>query len=359
MNTCTCSHCGCVLSVDEEFVFQDEIYCEDCLDELTVLCDHCGRRIYCDNAECDSNLTLCDHCFSNHYTSCERCGRLIPNEDAYYDDSDEDTPYCYNCYLSFSHIHNYNYKPDPVFYGLDSRYFGVELEVDKGGEIHSKAKRVADLADGRLYCKHDGSLNDGFEVVSHPMTLDYHCNRMPWQEIVDLLKEMGYRSHQTSTAGLHIHVNRNSLGDTYDEEEETIARILFFVEKHWNEMVKFSRRTASQLTRWADRYGYKESPKDILKTAKGGYGRYTCVNLCNEYTLEFRIFRGTLKYNTLIATLQLVNQICNVDFSLDDEELKAMSWATFVAGCKEPELIQYLKERNLYINDPVECEAEV
>ena len=86
MNTCTCGHCGCVLSVDEEFVFQDEIYCEDCLDELTVLCDHCGRRIYCDNAECDSNLTLCDHCFSNHSTSCERCGRLIPNEDAYYEE---------------------------------------------------------------------------------------------------------------------------------------------------------------------------------------------------------------------------------------------------------------------------------
>ncbi len=34
-------------------------------------------------------------------------------------------------------------------------------------------------------------------------------------------------------------------------------------------------------------------------------GRYTCVNLTNEDTVEIRIFRGTLKYNTLAATIQL------------------------------------------------------
>ena len=49
-------------------------------------------------------------------------------------------------------------------------------------------------------------------------------------------------------------------------------------------------------------------------TRKKGYhsGRYTCVNLENPATIEFRMFRGTLKYNTLIATLQLVNRICDV-----------------------------------------------
>ena len=359
MSNHTCIHCGCVLSDEEVFSFQDEVYCEDCLEEVTVHCDHCGRRIYRDNDEGDDHITLCSRCYSDHYVACDRCGRLIRNEDTYYEDDDDDTPYCCSCFQKFTYIHNYNYKPTPIFYGSGQRYFGVELEVDKGGENHANAKRVTELAADQIYCKHDGSLDDGFEIVTHPMTLDYHRNQMPWQQIVDKLKEMGYRSHQTTTAGLHIHVNRSSLGDTYDEQEETIARILYFVEKHWDELVKFSRRTLSQLERWANRYGYKDCPKDILKTAKGGYGRYASVNLCNEDTIEFRFFRGTLKYNTIIAALQLVNRICDAALCLSDEELKPLPWTSFVAGCNEPELIQYLKERKLYINDPVESEMEV
>lgn len=67
----------------------------------------------------------------------------------------------------------------------------------------------------------------------------------------------------------------------------------------------------------------------------------------------------SLKYNTLIATLQLVNRICDVALFLSDEELKALSWTTFVSGCTQPELIRYLKERRLYVNEPVETEVEL
>ena len=83
------------------------------------------------------------------------------------------------------------------------------------------------------------------------------------------------------------------------------------------------------------------------------------MNLTNRDTIEFRIFRGTLKYNTLAAALQLVDRICDVALYLSDEELKAMSWTTFAGGCQPPELVQYLKERRLYVNEPVETEAEI
>ncbi len=53
----------------------------------------------------------------------------------------------------------------------------------------------------------------------------------------------------------------------------------------------------------------------------------------------------------------MVNRICDVALSLSDAELKAMPWTTFVAGCTEPELVQYLKERRLYVNDPVDDEG--
>ena len=114
------------------------------------------------------------------------------------------------------------------------------------------------------------------------------------------------------------------------------------------------------MTRWAARYGIKENPKATLDNAKKNYsGRYTCVNLTNYHTIEFRIFRGTLKYSTLVATLQLVNKICDVAYSLSDDEIKDMSWTTFVSGCVEPELIEYLKERRIYINEPVDAEEDV
>ena len=78
-------------------------------------------------------------------------------------------------------------------------------------------------------------------------------------------------------------------------------------------------------------------------------------------TIEFRIFRGTLKYNTIIATLQLVDEICKVASSMSEKELSAISWSSFVAGIDEgkcPELIQYLKERRLYINEPIESQED-
>lgn len=202
---------------------------------------------------------------------------------------------------------------------------------------------------------------EGFEIVTHPMTLEYHKNAMPWKAVLDELKEMGYLSHRANTCGLHVHVNRSSFGDTVAEQDACIARILYFFEKHWNELLKFSRRTSRQLERWAARYGYKDHPKEMLEHAKKGapYGRYYCINLLNYETIEFRIFRGTLKYNTLIATLQLVDRVCEVARFMSDDEIREMPWTTFVSSCTQPELIQYLKERRLYVNEPIETEEEI
>ena len=261
-------------------------------------------------------------------------------------------------------IHDYSYKPEPIFWGQGPRYFGVELEIDGAGESTSKAKELLEIfnRDRRLaYCKHDGSLNDGLELVTHPLSLDFHLNRVPWREVMQKAVRQGYTSHQARTCGLHIHVSRAAFGDEEREQDAAIARVLYFFEKHWEELLKFSRRTQSQLNRWASRYGYKDQPQEILDHAKKGChaGRYTCVNLTNEDTIEFRIFRGTLKYNTLIATLQLIDKICDVALFLSDEEVKALSWTTFVSGCQAPELVQYLKERRLYVNEPVNTEEEV
>lgn len=358
-----CSHCGQVLAHEQLIPFQDELLCPACLDEQTTVCSCCGERIYkTDNSGTDT-IPLCEDCYDNHYERCTHCGALIHRRDTYYRGDD---PYCYDCYhtLPAQGINDYYFKPEPIFYGTGKRYFGVELEVDEGGESDSNAERVLDIANsGRelIYCKHDGSLNDGFEIVTHPMTLDFHENNMPWAEIMEEAKKMGYLSHQADTCGLHVHVNRTTFGNTENEQEAAIARVLYFFEKFWEELLKFSRRTQRQLDHWAARYGYKEKPKDILDHAKGhnSAGRYTAVNLTNRDTVEFRMFRGTLKYNTLIATLELLDNICEMAVYLTDKDVQGLSWTSFVVGCTQPELVQYLKERRLYVNDAVASEEDV
>ena len=363
----SCSNCGAMFLTNELTEFDGLTLCDECLQNQTVICSHCGSRTWADDNANNGAFPLCQGCLVDHYTTCTRCDRLIHLDNAYYESDSLDEPFCYDCFQNYSSnraIKDYYYKPTPIFYGKGGRFFGVELEVDEACEDNENSESVINIANAskeHIYCKHDGSLDDGFEIVTHPMTLNYHMDEMPWLAVVTELKEMGYLSHKANTCGLHIHVNRNSLGDTYIAQEATIARILYFFEKHWEELLKFSRRTNRQLDRWAARYGYKDRPKDILDHAKAGSGngRYSCINLQNDNTIEFRMFRGTLKYNTIIATLQLVNRVCDVAFAMSDGELKEMSWTTFVSGCTEPELIQYLKERNIYINEPIDTEEDV
>ena len=361
-----CSICGRKFPEDALTLFAGNYFCEHCLNEETVVCADCGTRIWNDSNAGSDDHPLCQRCYDSSYTTCERCGRLLLYDDAcYLNNGDEDYPYCESCYqqLRRGGIHSYDYKPLPIFYGVGPRYFGVELEIDGAGEYDSNADKILAIGnhdEPRVYCKHDGSLDEGFEIVNHPATLDSHMHSFPWEQMMNAAVSMGYRSHQATTCGLHVHISRDAFGRTEQAQEAAIARLLFFVEKHWNELLKFSRRTNRQLERWAARYGYKDTPKEMMDHAKSyHYGRYTCVNLTNTETVEIRIFRGTLKYNTFIATLQLVNRLCDVAIYLTDSELHAMSWSDFTAGITEPELIQYLKERRLYLNEPVESEVEL
>ena len=330
-------------------------YCPDCFSTQTVVCADCGERFPSD-ANCgDEDHPLCEHCYDRGYFTCDRCGAVLPNDQAWYTREDEDdaSPLCWDCYAKHNDaIHDYSFKPTPIFYGDGPRYFGVELEIDGAGESDANARKL--LTEGnrgaeRIYCKHDGSLEDGIEIVTHPMSLAYHMDIMPWPEVIEKSRKLGYTSHQAGTCGLHVHVSRDAFGETETKQNTAIARLLFFVEKFWDELLKFSRRTQHQLDQWAARYGYKSEPQDILDDAKhkNHRCRYTAVNLTNKETVEFRLFRGTLKLNTFLATLQMVDRICDVALRLSDEEIKAMSWTTFVSGCTCPELVQYLKERRL------------
>lgn len=364
-NEIICSECGRVLCEESTFEFEERYFCHICFNNLTVVCDCCSERIWRNNAEGDSFTTLCYDCHRSNYTYCEACGRLIHNDDARYE-YNSDYPYCPNCFeqISNSPIKEYSYKPDPIFYGDEPLFIGIELEIDGNGECAENAREILDCINkDNVYCyiKHDGSLQDGMELVFHPMNLSYCLNNINWTELFENIVSLGYRSHQTETCGLHCHVNRSVFGSTLEIQESVIARIVFFVENHWNELLKFSRRTEYNINRWASRYGISENTKETYKNAKEKrLGRYVAVNLENYSTIEFRLFRGTLKYQTFAATLQLVHEICQTCLYMTDKELEGLSWSSFVLGIKDkPELIGYLKSKRLYVNELIENTEEI
>ena len=203
-----CSICGEPYPADQLTEFDGKFLCSSCFGTETTVCSCCDRRIWeVDNSGSDS-MSLCESCYDNHYTTCSRCDRIIRSEDAYYENDEDDTPYCrdcYNSYCSTKSIRDYYFKPAPIFYGENERYFGMELEVDGAGEEDDSAERVMNIGNREkchIYCKHDGSLDDGFEIVSHPMTLDYHKNVMPWESVLRKVRSLGYTSHQAETCGL-------------------------------------------------------------------------------------------------------------------------------------------------------------
>lgn len=357
----TCYECGIAMDPDEAHQFDGYHLCEHCFNSVTTTCDNCGARIWRDSAQGDAEHRLCSHCYEYSYTNCEDCGRLIHNDDAYYEE-DGDYPYCYECFekLRDCAIKSYGYKPEPIFYGSDNLFYGVELEIDKGGEDEDNAQKLLDIAnrtEEQIYIKHDGSLHMGFEVVSHPMSLDYHINEMNWEEIFEKAIEMDYRSHNTSTCGLHVHVSRKAFGKNFEEQEASIARVVYFVEKNWSDLVKFSRRTREAISHYAARYAaISDTTAETYEKAKSKHmGRYVAVNTLNYETIEFRLFRGTLRYKTFVATLQLVDEICKCAINLSNNEMEEMSWSEFVSRIPEEksELIEYLKLKRLYVNEVI------
>ncbi len=361
-----CPDCGDWFSEDCLYWvegIQDSV-CEDCLDNY-YRCDDCGEYFHDGGVYRDSDgRVICVNCYENHnWYCCTDCDRLIQGEDVYWDDNDD--PYCSDCYHRNAGVrHNYSFKPDPEFHHRTSEhedkklYMGVELEVDCGDNYRRLCGDLEE-AGAPIYCKYDGSLgSQGVEIVSHPCTLNYHQYELNWAKLMRTCKNHDYKSHEAGTCGLHVHVNRDYLGCDGD------ANLVLLTMALWPELVMFSRRKPSQLESWASlpymttwdeiRRGEHDGEDDFLtnearKTER--HGRYQAINLTNYSTVEFRLFRGTLKRTTFIATLQLVKLITDYAISHTPTECAHARWSDVVPMGAYKELDEYMVERDL-ASDP-------
>lgn len=255
-----CTNCGdwepnCVEVPNKGMV------CEYCREHAPYhQCEDCGG--WCrdwDMRSDDNGIWVCDYCYDESWYTCDNCGCLVRVDDVH---TIDDYYYCETCAeeMESATIHDYSYKPDPDFYGKREDfahgtplYMGVELEVDKGENPEKLAEELQNNV-SEIYCKHDGSLEDGVEIVSHPCTLAYHMDELNWEWIRKKCCEYGFTSHDAGTCGLHVHVNRDFFGNTQTEIDLNIAKAVLLVNRFWeSHMIPFSRRTEEQLNHWASK----------------------------------------------------------------------------------------------------------
>lgn len=331
----SCFECGRVIDTSTGegqewyYTFHDSprAVCRSCRESLSYvyrLCGECNRvvrrihHVY-DDRGLDTGMQMCDNCLAdNELEVCEECGCAYPEHQM------EDTmcPTCHESLRLQDAIHGYHCAPKTnAWWGggrgeAGKRFHGFELEVewnhpgydsDKLRELAAEFKSM--WPEGYVYIEHDGSLNNGFEIITAPQTLAHfrkEANR--WAEALHWLKDHDFISHSTSSCGLHVHMGREHFGNLESVRNLNITKLLYIYEVFWTDILRLSRRSASSAREWADRY-FTTDLKDLdgIVNRKGDCARYRAINLDPDNTVEFRIFRGTLIPETLIGTIEFVH----------------------------------------------------
>lgn len=345
----------------------DEVACNDCdvLFERVDLCE----------SDYDGYLR-CDGCHEEHISDLE-------DEESQRDGYDGTDGIHYHDWNPprFMYHHD-NGRSSSYYEVVDERpvlYFGPELEVESERCDRTEGIDVVQRHnEGLLYLKEDGSINHGFEIVGHPMSLGYvqnHADQL-WRTM-DGLRRIGFRAWQTSTCGLHIHMSKNAFHNDAHQQ-----KFLYFMYNENNKpmLVRFAGRNSHWSKFRKDLYlGYDGSDSDgndvtLLEAIKGrrkdgtrvntSWDRYLAVNSRNQHTHELRFFRPSLQPHALRACIEFCAALFDYTASVTASDCinrRAMEFDKFAEFAqanksKYPDFVPRLNKR-VYNISPVSVYA--
>ena len=318
--------------------------------EGDLRCDYCANAFFQENGG-EHNFTLCACCedtFRTHSGSWFRDSLYCPVcYDSVYTCDDCNVEYwdgdgheCEDEEDSSNAIHSYSYRPSPYFFGKGQYYLGFELEVEARNESRYTGAEIAqDLLGSHAYMKDDGSLNDGFEIVTHPHTLEAYKTDFNW-DFIPRLKGNGFRSWNTETCGLHVHVSRTAFGEGVSPWGRTDRdQLILRKQAHELRFMKLIYDNQRQVERIAGRsgnhfatFGDKGKLVEKVKYGSQSNGRYSAINTENDATLEVRVFKGSLRKERVLSALEFVT--ASVEYTRDlkvTSKNQALSWLRFTA----------------------------
>lgn len=339
-------------------------WCDSCYDN-SYECYECTKRFMTDDmTSVDGGTYVCRSCFVSTYYHCEWCDDGVGSRHDRYTCQGDDicygcweysTYYCDSCDENHNQnytctrasIHGYSYTPYPLIFrsidetGADVQsqrepsynkttrdrqvFMGFEIEVESAHASFQEGVQKFDNED-LIYLKEDGSLDDGFEAVSHPTTFaSYYKMQDKFFRPFEELSDLGFKSWRASTCGMHVHISRNAfVGKSH------LWRFAFFINSNPRQMQRMAGRSSD---RWATFEGQREySSKVIAGKNKYGSERYCAVNLSNADTVEIRIFRGSLLRRRILGNLGLCDLIVKFtrDLTVKDVNDKRDSWSEFI-----------------------------
>jgi hypothetical protein len=318
-----CYECDAVYASTHDMTSVDNHWlCAKCFADVDTIsdCNECGTYTTDDTIYSsfrDSNL--CQSCYDTA-VECPDCNEEYYEDDGHDCEEEDNGP-----------INSYSYKPRPVFYGNAKYYLGFELEVESGDSNRrtDNAFKVIEALGNRIYLKEDGSLSHGFEIVSHPHSLDEYHNKFDWS-ILTKLRARGVRSWNTSTCGLHVHVSRTAF-DTpefnWTEHENHLIRFNKFIYDNQVQVEQIAGRSNNNYASFSDK-------GRVIKKIKGGYqnsNRYSAVNIQPEKTVEIRVFKGSLRIERVLSGIEFTHAAVEYTRHLKIvPKSKPFSWAHFV-----------------------------
>ena len=279
-------------------------------------------------------------------------GSIQHADDVYYWESDGE--YHYDEEYQSGIINSYSYKPKPIFNickgeNDNSLFFGLELEIENDeNKVKNRqaAQKITEiLSNDIVYMKTDGSLSNGFEIVTHPMTFAYIKSiQVTFNLMLDYLRNNGFRSYNSTTCGMHIHISKENF-TTWQ-----LFRFMSFFNDNKDFIVKLSQRDESKLKKWAS---LSDENRDQLvhktisvKKGKDNFSRYSAINLCNDKTIEIRIFRGTLAQGSFFKNIEFCQAL--FEYTRDNATVTLQGFKEYIANKKEfKNLAQFIKLKNL------------
>ena len=318
-NKMMCSVCGKEENRYEMVKLNGEWFCVDCLDERYFYCEEhrdyepIENRVEITDVY-DNCRVMCQEAFDENYITCDECGRPMRKGDEYVMGDDVLCSHCYEERKVIKYYH-YHHGQELHFHGTPSNgiFFGLEIESERDYDCDLDRNLIAlsvqdKVGSDKVYFEEDGSLDDGFETITYPMSYEFMRNNFVVEDILETLR--GNEMYASDRCGLHIHVTKT------DEVVKKLPQIIMFLENNKKDVIDFCGRE----TPYAEFYTYKDKKIDTrianeIIFSSESFGRRRMINLTNKDTIEFRGFKGTLDANRIYKYIEFILALLETDIN--------------------------------------------
>ena len=190
---------------------------------------------------------------------------------------------------------------------------GVEVEVEKAYDIHSKLGKLSPI----FYYTEDHSLrNGGIEILTRPIPAKTVVPA--YKALIDYLETFTPEYEFSKRTSLHLHFNMQDYTVT---QVRNILFVYILFERHLFKYVCPLRRSNIFCIPLQETKVTKELIDDFYNCTRHGWGKYAAVNtlpLFSYGTLEFRLHEGTNNVNKVANWLYILLSI--ITFAVKQDE---------------------------------------